>query len=77
MASRDDPFRTGSILAILMLIVTVQKYFAESFLTSMFSTETYFNQALLVTFRQSFVAIQILFIQIPIRHNFSLEHLEI
>lgn len=62
VACRDDPFRTASILAIILLVVTVQKYFIESFLRNMFSDQNYFNQHLLVTFRQSFVAIEILFI---------------
>ena len=42
----------------------------------MLEGKPFFKQDLLVTFRQSFVAIEILFVQIPIRHNFSLEHVE-
>ena len=76
VAKRDDPFSNGVMLGILIFIVVIQKYVVEGLLTNMLETESFFNQTLLVTFRQSFVAIEILFIQIPIRHNFSLEHVE-
>lgn len=76
VAKRDDPFSNGVMLGLVIFIVVIQKYIVEGALTWMLGEEEFFNQHLLVTFRQSFVAIEILFIQIPIRHNFSLEHVE-
>jgi hypothetical protein len=76
VAKRDDPFSNGVMLSIVIFIVVIQKYIIEWALTEMLEDETFFSQKLLVTFRQTFVAIEILFIQIPIRHNFSLEHVE-
>ena len=76
VAKRDDPFSNGVMLGLVVFIVVIQKYLVESGLTYLLGDVEFFSQDLLVTFRQSFVAIEILFVQIPIRHNFSLEHVE-
>ena len=76
VAKRDDPFSNGAMLGIVIFIVVIQKYIVESALKVVFADMPFFSQKLLVTFRQCFVAIEILFIQIPFRHNFSLEHVE-
>lgn len=76
IAKRDDPFSNAMMLNIIIFIVVIQKYIVEGLLYYMLEDAEFFNQKLLVTFRQSFVAIEILFVQIPIRHNFSLDHVE-
>ena len=77
IASRDDPFKTGNVFAILIFIVVLQKYFFESFLNYFLGDPTLFTPALIVTFRQSLTAIEFLFLHIPMKHNFSVQHLEI
>ena len=77
MAKRDDPFSTSTMFSLIIFMVVVQKYFVEGTLTAMLGEKDFFNQQLLVTFRQTFFAIEMLFVQIPIRHNFSLAHVEI
>jgi len=62
VASRDDPFTNAGTLAIIIFIVVLQKYVVEYFLTDLLDEEPYFDQKLVVTFRQSLVAIEILFI---------------
>ena len=76
VAKRDDPFSNGVMLGLVIFIVVIQKYIVEEGLTYMLGDAEFFTQGLLVTFRQTFVAIEILFVQIPFRHNFSLEHVE-
>jgi len=51
LAARDDPFRTGSVLAILIFIIVVQKYIFEAMLSSLIEDKVLFTQKLLVTFR--------------------------
>ena len=77
VVKRDDPFLTGNILAFIITIVVLQKYLTESILTSFLAHKTFFTQKLLITFKQTIVAIEILFLQIPIRHNFSHEHVDL
>ncbi|CDW88744.1 UNKNOWN [Stylonychia lemnae] len=76
IAKRDDPFSNANVLGLIIFMVVIQKYIIESVLTSMLAEEEFFTQSLLVTFRQTFFAIEILFVQIPLRHNFSIEHVE-
>jgi hypothetical protein len=73
---RDDPFSNANLLGIIIFMVVVQKYIIEGVLTYLLSEADFFTQQLLVTFRQTFFAIEVLFVQIPIRHNFSLDHVE-
>ena len=40
---RGDPFRTGSMLAILMFIITIQKYFVEGLLVGLLENMSFFN----------------------------------
>jgi len=77
MAKRDDPFSTSAMFSIIIFMVVIQKYIVEAMLDAMLGDKDFFNQQLLVTFRQTFFAIEILFVQIPIRHNFSIDHVEI
>jgi hypothetical protein len=76
MAKREDPFATSTMFSIIIFMVVVQKYIVEATLTAMLGDKDFFSQQLLVTFRQTFFAIEILFVQIPFRHNFSLDHVE-
>lgn len=76
VVKRDDPFSNANLLGLIIFMVVIQKYIMEVVLVSLLSGSSFFNQKLLVTFRQTFFAIEVLFVQIPIRHNFSLDHVE-
>lgn len=76
VVKRDDPFSNANLLGLIIFMVVLQKYIIESLLTYLLEDADFFNQKLLVTFRQTFFAIEVLFVQIPIRHNFSLDHVE-
>lgn len=76
VVKRDDPFSNANLLGLIIFMVVIQKYIIEAILTSLLNGQYYFTQNLLVTFRQTFFAIEVLFVQIPIRHNFSLDHVE-
>eukprot|EP00347_Sterkiella_histriomuscorum_P006998 403350638 len=76
IAKRDDPFSNANMLGVIIFMIVIQKYIIEGILTAMLENADFFTQQLLVIFRQTFFAIEILFVQIPIRHNFSIEHVE-
>lgn len=76
VAKRDDPFSNAVMLSLVIFLVVLQKYVVEAALSYLLGDAGFFTQNLLVTFRQTFLAIEILFVQIPFRHNFSLEHVE-
>lgn len=76
IAKREDPFSNANMLGIIIFMIVLQKYLIEGLLMWMLEGEDFFTQQLLVTFRQTFFAIEVLFVQIPIRHNFSLDHVE-
>ena len=75
IAKRDDPFTNANLLAFIIFCVVLQKYVVELIFTSVMGADKV-NQTTIVVIRQTILAIEMLFIIIPIRHNFSLEHVE-
>lgn len=75
VAKRDDPFSNSNILGFLMFCIVVQKYIVDYVFADVLASPD-MRETTIVVIRQTFVAIELLFIIIPIRHNFSLEHVE-
>jgi sterol desaturase/sphingolipid hydroxylase (fatty acid hydroxylase superfamily) len=75
IAKRDDPFSNANILVFIIFCVVLQKYIVEAIFAAYLGAEKA-QQATIVVIRQTILAIELLFIIIPIRHNFSLDHVE-
>ncbi len=72
---RDDPFNNAYIFVFVMFMVILQKYLTELVLVDLSRAGDSAGE-LIVIIRQTLMSIQLLFIQIPIRHNFSLSYIE-
>eukprot|EP00349_Pseudokeronopsis_sp_Brazil_P000173 CAMPEP_0202958592 /NCGR_PEP_ID=MMETSP1396-20130829/2898_1 /ASSEMBLY_ACC=CAM_ASM_000872 /TAXON_ID= /ORGANISM="Pseudokeronopsis sp., Strain Brazil" /LENGTH=265 /DNA_ID=CAMNT_0049676743 /DNA_START=366 /DNA_END=1163 /DNA_ORIENTATION=+ len=71
---RDDPFSNGTIYSFVIFMVILQKYLVELVFYKSLEDE---NSMMVVTvIRQTLMSIELLFIQIPFRHNFSLNYIE-
>jgi hypothetical protein len=75
MAKRDDPFCNANLLGFIIFCIVIQKYIIFYAFTTLMGYHTIREETLIVI-RQTIVAIELLFIIIPIRHNFSLDHVE-
>ena len=75
VAKRDNPFSNAGLLSFLIFSVVVQKYIIESLFATTINKDLD-SRNTIVVIRQTMLAIELLFVIIPIRHNFSLEHLE-
>ena len=73
IVKRDDPFTNATIYSILIFIVVLQKYVLDYIFYMAMPEE---SQKYGVVIRQTVMSIELLFIQIPIRHNFSIAYLE-
>jgi len=73
IVKRDDPFTNATIYSILIFIVVIQKYILDYIMYTWIPPN---QQAYGVVIRQTVMSIELLFIQIPIRHNFSIAYLE-
>lgn len=75
IVKRDDPFSNSNIFVFIIFMVILQKYLLEFIFYPMFGQ----SQTLIelgVVIRQTVMAIELLFVIIPIRHNFSLNYVE-
>lgn len=75
IVKRDDPFSNANILGFIIFCVVIQKYLVEVIFHD-FLKEEMNAQATIVVIRQTILSIELLFVIIPIRHNFSLDHVE-
>ena len=71
VVKRDDPFSNAGIYSFLIFMVILQKYLIE-FIFVHGDAES----SSVVVIRQTIMSIELLFIQIPFRHNFSLAYVE-
>ena len=76
IARKDDPFSNSDVLSFIVFVVVFQKYLIEFFQTNLLGTSGEFEQ-LTVVVRQTIMSIELLCVIIPIRHNFSLNYIEI
>ncbi len=73
---RDDPVSNANVLAILIFMIVVQKYLVDYMTSGRVSV--FENPAqIMIVCRQTILAIELLFIQIPVRHNFSVDNVEL
>lgn len=73
---RSDPFSNAHILAFIVFCVMVQKYFIPYILVWVFGEGYKFlNRRVEIVLRQTILAIELLFVIIPTRHNFALEYM--
>lgn len=73
---RDDPFSTGTVMVAIIFLVGVQRYIFELVLLNSLDDTKFLTQELWVTFKQTLLSLQFLFLQIHMRHNFSLEYIK-
>jgi hypothetical protein len=71
---RDDPFSNASMISTLLFMVNIQKYIVELLFYLFVKDEELFDQQFLVVFRATIFSLELLFILVSIRHNFSIEH---
>lgn len=73
---KDDPFSNVHILAFIIFCVLIQKYFIPFLLSAVFGNDNrYLNEKVEIVVRQTILSIELLYIIIPTRHNFSLEYM--
>ena len=75
VVKREDPFSNAHVLSFLIFCIVLQKYIVQSIVPKAMKDGNIDAQTLVVM-RQTILAIEMLFIIIPIRHNFSLDHIE-
>lgn len=75
IVKRDDPFQNSNIFIFIIFMVILQKYGIEVLFVPFFGgIDGIMNLGVVV--RQTIMAIELLFVIIPIRHNFSLNYVE-
>ena len=76
VAKKDDPFSNSNLLGFFIFCIVIQKYIIAYVFGTLYQDAS-LKETTIIVIRQTILAIEMLFIIIPVRHNFSLEHVEI
>lgn len=73
---RDDPVCNATMFNILIFMIYIQRYMIKTFMVLVLgSGSKSFTDEFFVRFKCLIFSLELLFVQISIRHNFSLEHI--